>query len=250
MLSKLSDCKTPLTRLTLLFKGSDIFDLDQIQIAAALANQTEQLGKASTSAQALQIANDIARLNVKKSINELEDAIASKDAAAIEAATKKLNEDMKILGVLSQQNVKLLDIKSILDSLLPKDLINLQNLKDAIALLGQIQVPSGTPSSGASVANALANFPGSAASAFESLTPEQQATLGGYVPFVGSLVPDAPIDFGGSGAGLGNNGSGSQVPAGVNITINAGIGSDPNAIAEAIDDYVRGAIDRGTLRAR
>jgi hypothetical protein len=34
----------------------------------------------------------------------------------------------------------------------------------------------------------------------------------------------------------------------VNITVNTGIG-DPNAIAEAIEQVVRGAVDRGTLRA-
>ena len=229
-------------------KGSDVFDMDKIQIAAALTNQAEQLGKATTSSQVLQIANDTARLNVKSSILALEDAIASKDEAAIVAATKKLNEDMKVLGVLGQQNVKLLDIKSILDTLVPKDLINLANLEAAIALLKQIQVPSFNGGGGSSVADTLANFPGSAASAFTSLTPEEQATLGGYTPFVGSIVPSTGIDFtGGSGAGMGNNGSGSQVPAGVSITVNTGIG-DPNAIAEAIDQVINDAINRGTLR--
>ena len=67
-------------------KGTEIFDMDKIQIAAALTNQAEQLGKATTSAQVLQIANDTARLNVKQSILALEDAIAAKDEAAIVAA--------------------------------------------------------------------------------------------------------------------------------------------------------------------
>jgi len=231
-----------------LSKGEEVFDMDKIQIAAALTNQAEQLGKATTSSQVLQIANDTARLNVKKSILALEDAIASKDEAAITAATNKLNADLKVLGVLGQQNVKLLDIKSILDTLVPKDLINLANLEDAIALLKQIQVPSFNGGGGSSVADRLTNFPGSAASAFTSLTPEEQATLGGYTPFVGSIVPSTGIDFtGGSGAGMGNNGSGSQVPAGVSITVNTGIG-DPNAIAEAIDQVINDAINRGTLR--
>jgi hypothetical protein len=231
-------------------KGEELFDMDKIQIAAALTNQAEQLGKATSSAQVLAIANDIARLNVKQSISALEDAIAAKDEAAIAAATKKLNEDLKILGTLGQQNVKLLDIKSILDTLLPKDLINLANLEAAIALLKQIQVPSlsaPSASSAADVAEALANFPGSAASAVGALTPEQQATLGGFVPFLGGNIPvTEPFNFGGSGAGMGNNGSGSQVPAGVNITVNTGIG-DPNAIAEAIDEVLRSAVQRGTL---
>jgi hypothetical protein len=33
------------------------------------------------------------------------------------------------------------------------------------------------------------------------------------------------------------------------ITINTGVG-DPNAIAEALDQYLQGAVDRGTLRLR
>ncbi len=235
-------------------KGEDIFDMDKIQIAAALTNQAEQLGKATSSAQVLQIANDVARLNVKKSILALEDAIAAKDEAAIIAATNKLNADLKVLGALGMQNVKLQDIKSVLDSLQPKDLINLDNLTAAIALLQQLlsmQAKGATPSSTASATQSiLSNFKGTAASAFESLTPAQQATLGGYSPFVGADISNvAPVTSGGSGVGLGSNGTGRQIPmqAGVNIIVNTGIG-DPNAIAEAIDQVLTDAATRGTLR--
>jgi hypothetical protein len=114
-------------------KGQDVFDLDKIQIAAALTNQAEQLGKATSASQALQIANDTARLNVKRSILALEDAIASKDEASIVAATNKLNADLKVLGALTGQSLKLSDIKSILESLKPVDLVNLGNLDAAIA---------------------------------------------------------------------------------------------------------------------
>jgi hypothetical protein len=234
-----------------LLKGEEVFDMDKIQIAAALTNQAEQLGKATTSSQVLQIANDTARLNVKKSILALEDAIASKDEAAIVAATAKLNADLKVLGALGMQNVKLQDIKSVLDSLQPKDLINLSNLTAAIALLQQLlsmQAKGATPSTTASATQSiLANFKGTAASAFESLTPAQQATLGGYTPFVGAEMSNVPpATTGGSGVGLGSNGTGRQVPAGVNITVNTGIG-DPNAIAEAIDQILTSAYQRGTL---
>jgi type II secretory pathway component PulC len=125
-------------------KGSDVFDMDKIQIAAALTNQAEQLGKATTSTQALQIANDTARLNVKQSILALEDAIASKDEAAIIAATNKLNADLKVLGALSGQSAKLTDIKSILESLKPADLINLANLDAAIAKMMELLKLQGT----------------------------------------------------------------------------------------------------------
>jgi hypothetical protein len=125
-------------------KGTEIFDMDKIQIAAALTSQAEQLGKATTTSQVLQIANDTARLNVKRSILDLEDAIAAKDEQAIIAATNKLNADLKVLGALSGQSAKLTDIKSILESLKPKDLINLANLDAAIAKMMELLKLQGT----------------------------------------------------------------------------------------------------------
>jgi len=130
-------------------KGTDLFNMDAIQIQAALINQAEQLGKATTSSQILQIANDTARLNLKKDILDLEKAIIDGDTKAIEAATLKLNKDLEIFNALSKQNMKLADIKSILDTLTPKDLVNQKNLDDALAkikemlaLLGQIKMPT------------------------------------------------------------------------------------------------------------
>jgi hypothetical protein len=113
-------------------KGSDVFDIEKIQLNAALIGQAEALGKAESAAQVLSIANDIQRLKVKQSINELEDAIASKDVARIERATKQLNEDLKILGTLQSQNFTLLGIKTILDNLKPKELIDQENLNMAL----------------------------------------------------------------------------------------------------------------------
>jgi hypothetical protein len=116
-------------------KGTDLFNMDAIQLNAALINQADQLGKVTSQAQLLAITNDITRLKIKQDIIALEDAIASKDEAAITAATNKLNKDLLILGALQNQSLKLADIKSILDTLLPKDLINLANLNEAIRLL-------------------------------------------------------------------------------------------------------------------
>ena len=114
-------------------KGLDVFDMEKIQLNAALIGQAEALGKATTGAQVLAIANDVARLKVKQSILELEDAIASKDIKRIEAATKQLNEDLKILGTLQGQNITLLSISTILNSLKPKSLIDQENLDIALA---------------------------------------------------------------------------------------------------------------------
>lgn len=119
-------------------KGENVFDIDKIQLAAALTNQAELLGKATNAAQVLQIANDTARLNVKQSILALEEAIASKDEAAITAATKKLNADLGVLNALTGQNTQMAAIKSILDGLKPKELIDQKNLDDALAKIRKL----------------------------------------------------------------------------------------------------------------
>jgi hypothetical protein len=235
-------------------KGTDLFNMDAIQIQAALINQAEQLGKATTSSQILQIANDTARLKIKQDILDLEAAIAAGDEASITAATNKLNADMKILSSLQQQNLKLIDIKSLLESLKPKDLINLANLEAALALLGQINLASTgsktTPASTVGVAggsntagNQYSNQVGNGmygmqvASSIDA-TNLNTALLGGVVSVIGTnlkeyLTPN-PAGFG-SGA------------YDVNITVNTGVG-DPNAIADAINQVIQDAVDRGTLR--
>ena len=227
-------------------KGDDIFNLDKIQIAAALTNQAEQLGKATTASQVLAIANDVARLKVKQDILDLDDAIASGDLKAIEAATAKLNADMKILGSLQQQNLKLLDIKSLLESLKPKDLINLANLEAALALLAKINLAS----TGSKTTPAATVTPPAPAPSVVGLTPATTiaetnanvASLGGVVtviqPNLKEFTPDTGIISGRNPNGTEYNFS---------VTVNTGIG-DPNAIAEAINQYIVDAVDRGTLR--
>jgi hypothetical protein len=123
-------------------KGAGIFDIEGIQINAALISQAEQLGKTTNTAQLLAIANDVARLNVKKSMYELEQAIASGDIKAIEAATAKLNKDVEILGNLNQQKYTVQNIADILAALKPKELINIENLKLALSLLEQLKIDS------------------------------------------------------------------------------------------------------------
>jgi hypothetical protein len=221
-------------------KGGEVFDMDKIQIAAALTSQAEQLGKATSSAQVLQIANDTARLNVKKSILALEDAIAAKDEAAIISATKKLNEDLKILGTLTNQNVKLESIKSVLDSLKPADLVNLSNLDSAIAkiqqmlgLLAQTQIVSQIPSAivqGLTPATTIAETNANVA-ALGGVITQIQPNLQEFTPNTGMI------------SGINPNGS----EYNYSVTINTGIG-DPNAIAEAIDQVLIDAVQRGTLR--
>lgn len=219
-------------------KGEEVFDLDRIQVAAALTSQAEQLGKATSSAQVLQIANDTARLNVKKSILALEDAIAAKDEQAIIKATAKLNEDIKILGALNKQDLKLQDIKSILDSLVTKDLINLQNLKDALALLEQINIASTGSKTASAVTKAPTTIsqPRSIAEINKSVADLGLTTI--IQPNLREFTPDSGMISGISPNGREYN---------FTVNVNTGIG-DPNAIAEAVDQVITEAVQRGTLR--
>ena len=119
-------------------EGEDVFDLDKIQVQAALlAKQDEinRLGVNATDQQKLQLANDLTRLSIKQTMAQLEDAIAAQDVQAATRLARKLNLDLAILGALQGQEFKLKDINSILEKFKPKDLIDLQNLNDALALL-------------------------------------------------------------------------------------------------------------------
>jgi hypothetical protein len=234
-----------------LLKGESVFDMDKIQIAAALTSQAEQLGKATSGAQLLQIANDTARLNVKKSILALEDAIASKDEASIIAATNKLNADLKILGALGLQDIKLKDIKSILDSLKPKDLINLANLDAAIAKLNAMNALTGQPKISSAGSAGGVSASGIPVGDFVPKIPTSGVSMAAILEFADAATTRAnamaaliEAQNAADAAAFANSSLNS-----FNITIQTGVG-DPNAIAETLDQYLQGAVDRGTLRLR
>jgi hypothetical protein len=212
-------------------RGSNVFDMEKIQLAAAEKSAAEQLGKVTSQAQLLQITNDLARLEVKQSILDLEDAIASKDVNAINNATNKLNADLKILGVLTNQDLKLRDIKSILDAIVPKDLINLANLDAAIAKLHMIG--GGTATSTSAVA-------GTATSAG---TPSLLSMLA-----AGSFVP---VSGGGYSTSAGNYASsgfpGADKNGGVTVVVNAGTIANPEELTTMIQNAVISLNKRGDL---
>jgi hypothetical protein len=119
-------------------KGEDVFDLDKIQIQAAILSKQDEinrLGTAATDQQKLQLANEAQRLTVKQLMLDLEDAIADKDVKRATTLSEQLNKELAILATLQNQTYKLTDIDKILDSFVAKDLINLKNLDDAIAKL-------------------------------------------------------------------------------------------------------------------
>jgi len=276
-------------------KGQEIFDIDKIQVAAALTNQAEQLGKATSAAQVMQIMNDTARLNVKKSILALEDAIAAKDEQAITAATAKLNADLKVLNALTLQNTQMSAIKFNLETLKPKELIDQKNLDEALRKIEEMlrkfgnfkfnwnqggeekrdytsnsSIPKNdriepVDTKGASI-DAILEYTEAAAARADAFTMllDLQTKADTEALAASSLgrqtiaqklnledVARSSLLQGLSGkAGVSAAVSGSRYAAQAanqyNVTVNTGIG-DPNAIAEAIDNVLREARDRGTL---
>jgi hypothetical protein len=229
-------------------KATDVFDMDAIQLNAAQINQAEQLGKVTSTAQLLAITNDITRLKIKQDIANLEDAIASKDEARITAATNQLNQDLKILGTLQNQNLKLADIKSILDKIVPKDLINLANLDAAIAKLNAMSAITGQPkitgagaskggvsSAGIPVGDFVEKIPTSGVSmaAIEEFSAAATARANAMADLIDAQNAADAAAFATSSLNK------------YDITINAGVG-DPEAIARALENYIRSANQRGT----
>jgi hypothetical protein len=141
----------------------------------------------------------------------------------------------------------MLDIEKILKTLLPADLINLQNLKDAIDLLQKIVVPSMAPTNtltGAATATAVKKL-------LTSAEVNDLLATGSFVPVVagagGSLGGASNAgNYASSGFPGADTNNGTTV---LNVVNNFGIVGDPNSAAEVITDIVRNAVDRGTLRA-
>ena len=223
-------------------KGSNVFDIEKIQLAAAEKSAAEQLGKVTSQAQLLQITNDLARLEVKQSILDLEDAIASKDVTAITNATNKLNADLGVLGALTGQKIKLTEIESILKGILPKDLINLQNLNDAIALLKVIGAGGGSM---ATHANPILSDPNKSPTGFPTAA-EVNAALA-----KGSFVPVVPDSSGGIGysSNAGNYAPSGFPNAGGNTVVNvyANTVANPEELTLLIQNSIISLNKRGDL---
>ena len=250
-------------------KAGDVFDMEKIQNAAALNNQAEILSRSTTDTQRLQIANDVARLTVKQSIANLEDAIAAKDEAAIVAATNKLNADLKVLGALSMQNIKLADIDSILKGLKPKELIDQKNLDEALAKIAEMMRLLGMANTASKSKLPTSGSLGSGIPAGDYIAPISTTggSIGAILEYADAATARAnafadllDMDTAAKTAALqtspnyDNSGAlqsfrqSESASMGNTIIINTGIG-DPNAIAEAIDNVLREAQQRGTLIA-
>jgi len=224
-------------------KGENIFDMEKISLAAAEKNQAEQLGKITSQAQLLQITNDLARLEIKQSILALEEAIATGNVKAITAATNKLNADLNILGVLTGQKIKLTEIESILKGILPKDLINLANLNEAIRLLGLIG--AGTGNTMATHAAPILGDPNKSPTAVPGSSPVlipsiyafgQRPNQGGGYDF-----------FDPEKVGMFSAGSSGSKGTTIVVNVNAGTIANPDELTTIIQDAVISLNKRGDL---
>jgi hypothetical protein len=127
-----------------------------------------------------------------------------------------------VLGALNGQKVKLTEIEDILKAMLPKDLINIANLDEAIAKLKQIGVTSATPT----------GTPTATPTATVTKTITELLAAGSFVP----VVPGTGGVMGGSST-AGNYASsgfpGAQKNGGnISIVVNGAI--DANSTADAI----------------
>lgn len=105
-----------------------VFDIDQIQVQAALQNQTLT-------------ENERKRLEIKQAIFALEAALDAQDQKRIASGTTLLGSLLGQFATLQAQDTLLGKIKSAYDALgMNKDLINLTNLQEALRLLQQMNL--------------------------------------------------------------------------------------------------------------
>ena len=194
-----------------LAKAKSIFDIQKIQIEAALKGKISE--------------EDRIRLKLMQ-------AIEDENISQIEKYTKLLDD--------AQKNTE--KLVSTLAGIKPLDDIfknfNFMSVKQQLDTLeGYFKSFVG---SAASAFNALGASQRAALGGFVPFAGATNASLG--ITSTGGATTSMP-----STVGLGKTGTGNQLPAGVtiNTNVNTGIG-DPETIARAVEDVIRQAVQRGT----
>jgi|694.fasta_scaffold12276_14 hypothetical protein len=194
-----------------LAKAKSIFDIQKIQIEAALKGKISE--------------EDRIRLKLMQ-------AIESENISQIEKYTKLLDD--------AQKNTE--KLVSTLAGIKPLDDIfknfNFMSVKEQLASLESYF--KNFAGSAASAFNSLAASQRAALGGFVPFAGASNASLG--ITSNGGATTSMP-----STVGLGKTGTGNQLPAGVtiNTNVNTGIG-DPETIARAVEDVIRQAVQRGT----
>jgi hypothetical protein len=194
-----------------LAKAKSIFDIQKIQIEAALKGKISE--------------EDRIRLKLMQ-------AIENENIDQIDKYTKMLDT--------AQKNTE--KLVATLASIKPLDDIfknwNFMSVKAQLDTLeGYFKSFAG---SAASAFNALGSAQKAALGGFVPFVGATNASLG--ITSTGGATTSMP-----STVGLGTSGTGNQLPAGVSIntTVNTGIG-DPETIARAVEDVIRQSVQRGT----
>ena len=245
--------KTPSTNRSKSPAGT--YARNQAEIKAAAAAKKQQADILATNKKTLKSQQDALKLAKAKSIFDIQ-------KIQIEAALKgKISEEdrirLKLMQAIEDENIdqidkytKMLDTAQKNTEKLVATLASIKPLDDIFKNWNFMSVKAQLDT----LETYFRNFAGSATSAFNSLGAAQKAALGGFVPIVGATNASLGITSTGgattsmpSTVGLGTSGTGNQLPAGVTINVNTGIG-DPNAIAEAIENVLVEANYRGTLR--
>ena len=145
-----------------------------------------------------------------------------------------------VLGVLTGQKVKLTEISDILKAIVPKDLINLKNLDEAIARLLRI-ASFGSPN-GPGSGSPILGDPNQSPKGFPTvLTPaaiNEELKKGRFVP----IMPDSSggIGYSSSAGNYASSGfPGAQKNGDIYVTVNAGTIANPSELVTLVKTAIQ-----------
>ena len=244
------------------------------QFGGAAANKyMAQADKAAALKLKKAKADELSMLSAKNKLTK-EEAQMKKDQAALDKLKEKF--DLERIGLNAALNqatdeetkariraqIAILDetgktAQAANDALVKAQADKLkQEVEASTALNNLAKSAAGAAGSLMNLSTFFSTYKGSAASAVTSLGPSGQAALGGFVPFVGATNASVGITADGSNAtdsfpskvGLGTNGTGNQLPAGVTINVSTGPSmADENTIVDAVQMALNEIARRGNL---
>lgn len=212
----------------LIAKAQEKFDLEGIQLNAALMNQSLTIEERK-------------RLELKQAIWDLEQALAQNDQERIASATAMLQKLLDQFNVLTKQLATLEEMYKVFAALgVDKNLINLLNLEDALnlmnqmAILGQITLPKDFPKP----TSTMVTKEEAAAALAAATTPEAMAWQDAEV-----LAAANRRSFVGGGA-LPTG----TLPPVVNVTIDGSVSDLIDVVVDGLQNKSASGVDTRILR--